>query len=184
MATATQAQMRTWARAKGMAVNERGSLSPKVVRAYAAAHTKKGTTVTRPARKKTTARAGGKATALPRARKAPAKSVRRPAAPAATAAASSAETKAPPAGKSDLAGGLRTYLGAIEMEVRAVSALSERIDVLVAQLNDVRDQQAKRLAVLDDLRASVADQGLRTFLDQLIKPRKTRVQEVVPKRLA
>ncbi len=182
MATATQGQMRTWARAKGMAVNDRGSLSPKVVQAYAAAHAKKGSTAARPARK-TAGRVTAKANPLPRARRGAAKPARRSAAPSATAIAS-AEPKAPPAGKTDLAGGLRTYLGAIEMEVRAVSSLSERIDVLVAQLNDVRDQQAKRLLVLDDLRASVADQGLRAFLDQLIKPRKTRVPEVIPKRLA
>lgn len=181
MATATQGQVRTWARARGMAVNDRGSLPAKVVRAYAAAHAKKGAAVTRPVRK-TAGRVKGKAAPLPRARKAAAKPVRRMAAPSAATQAS--DQKAPPAGKTDLAGGLRTYLGAIELEVRAVSSLSERIDVLVAQLNDVRDQQSKRLLVLDDLRSSVADPGLKAFLDQLIKPRKTRVPEVIPKRLA
>lgn len=162
-------------------MNDRGSLPTKVVRAYAAAHAKKGTTaVTRPARK-TAARVTAKATPLPRARKRSAKPVRR--APVPSAAKPAVEQKASAAGKTDLAGGLRTYLGAVETEVRAVSALSERIDVHVAQLNDLRDQQAKRLLVLDELRSSVADQSLRTFLDQLIKPRKTRVREVIPKRV-
>lgn len=103
----------------------------------------------------------------------------------APAAASKSVTKAtaPPAGSTDLAGGLRSYLGAIDLEVRAVSELSERIDALVTELNDARDQQAKRLIVLDELRASVSDGSLGTFLDQAIRPRKTRVVEVVPKRL-
>ena len=103
------------------------------------------------------------------------------AAPAATPAA--VEVAAPPAGTSDLAGGLRSYLGAIDAEVRAVSSLSERIDGLVTELNNLRDQQSKRLVVLDELRASVSDASLGAFLDQAIKPRKTRVQEVVPERL-
>lgn len=138
------------------------------------------------ARKAAAKRTAAKPAALPRARKAAAK--RTAAKPArrsvpSSAAPSVVEQKAPPAGKSDLAGGLRTYLSAIEAEVRAVSALSERIDVHVAQLNDLRDQQSKRLLVLDELRGSVADQSLRAFLDQLIKPRKTRVAEVVPKRV-
>jgi hypothetical protein len=94
------------------------------------------------------------------------------------------EVEAPPAGTTDLAGGLRTYLGAIDAEVRAVSALSTRIDALVNELNDLRDQQAKRLIVLDELRASVTDSTLGSFLDQAIKPRKTRVREVIPERLA
>ncbi|MGZ6827306.1 MAG: hypothetical protein ACXVGH_10975, partial [Mycobacteriales bacterium] len=64
-----------------------------------------------------------------------------------------------------------------------VSALSERIDALVTELNDARDQQAKRLLVLDELRASVTDGSLGTFLDGAIKPRRTRVREVVPERL-
>lgn len=90
---------------------------------------------------------------------------------------------APAAGTIDLAGGLRTYLGSIDAEVRAVSSLSERIDALVVELNDLRDQQAKRLLVLDELRASVTDQSLGSFLDAAIKPRKTRVPEIVPDRL-
>lgn len=101
----------------------------------------------------------------------------------APAAASKSTTTAPPAGSTDLAGGLRSYLGAIDLEVRAVSELSERIDALVTELNDARDQQAKRLIVLDELRASVSDGSLGSFLDQAIRPRKTRVVEVVPKRL-
>jgi hypothetical protein len=108
----------------------------------------------------------------------------RPAArPAAAADPAPVEVAAPPPGTSDLAGGLRSYLGAIDAEVRAVSSLSERIDALVAELNDLRDQQSKRLIVLDELRASVSDASLGAFLDQAIKPRKTRVREVVPERL-
>ena len=106
----------------------------------------------------------------------------RPAAARATAAAP-ATVSAPPAGSLDLAGALKAYLGQIETEVRAVSALSERIDSLVTDLNAARDEQAKRLIVLDELRASVSDGSLGSFLDQAIRPRKTRVVEVVPKRL-
>jgi hypothetical protein len=91
--------------------------------------------------------------------------------------------KAPAAGTTDLAGGLRAYLGSVEVEVRAVSSLSEQIDALVVELNDLRDQQAKRLIVLDELRASVSDKTLGSFLDSAIKPRKTRVPEVIPERL-
>ncbi|MBK5307939.1 MAG: hypothetical protein JJD92_14740 [Frankiaceae bacterium] len=109
------------------------------------------------------------------ARKAPA---RRPA--ASTAAASSS---APPAGSTDLAGGLRSLLGSVETEVRAVTALSEKIDTLVSQLNAVRDEQAKRLITLDALRGAVDDTNLGTFLDKAIRPRRARVEEVMPKRL-
>jgi hypothetical protein len=91
---------------------------------------------------------------------------------------------APAAGTIDLAAALRACLGSVDAEVRAVSLLSERIDVLVGELNDLRDQQAKRLAVLDELRVSVSDPGLEAFLAQAIKPRKTHVAEVVPDRLA
>jgi hypothetical protein len=101
--------------------------------------------------------------------------VKASAAPRAAAAASG--------GVSDLAGGLRTLLGAVEGEVRAVSSLSERIDELVADLNDVREEQAQRLLALDALRGSAKDGGLSSFLDKLIKPRPTRVPEVVPERL-
>jgi hypothetical protein len=125
------------------------------------------------------------------ARKAPAKKAARKStarkstarrAPAAASTASST-TSAPPAGSTDLAGGLRSLLGSVETEVRAVTALSERIDGLVTQLNGVRDEQAKRLLVLDALRTSVEDTNLGTFLDKAIRPRRARVTEVVPKRL-
>lgn len=102
----------------------------------------------------------------------------------ATAVGPAATVAAPPAGSSDLAGGLRNLLGAVEAEVRAVSTLSEQIDALVRQLNDVRDEQAKRLLVLDTLRTSVEDVNLGTFLDKAIRPRRARVAEVVPERLA
>src|SRR6478672_5804489 len=89
------------------------------------------------------------------ARKAPAKKAARkstarrtPAArPAAAASSSAGAVNAPPAGSTDLAGGLRSLLGAVETEVRAVTALSERIDALVTQLNATREEQAKRLIV-------------------------------------
>jgi hypothetical protein len=99
-------------------------------------------------------------------------------------ASSSAAAAAPPAGSADLAGGLRMLLSSVESEVRSVSALSERIDALVGQLNDARDEQAKRLIVLDTLRTSVQDANLGTFLDKAIRPRRTRVPEVVPERLS
>ena len=102
-----------------------------------------------------------------------------------TAAAprAAATTTAPPAGSTDLAGGLRSLLSSVETEVRAVSTLSERIDDLVRQLNDARDEQAKRLIVLDSLRGAVDDTNLGTFLDKAIRPRRTRVEEIVPDRL-
>src|SRR4051812_28859333 len=123
------------------------------------------------------------------ARRAPAKrtarktTARRPVAAATPAATSSGAVNAPPAGSTDLAGGLRSLLGSVETEVRAVSALSERIDGLVTELNAVRDEQAKRLIVLDTLRTSVQDTNLGTFLDKAIRPRRARVDEVIPKRL-
>src|SRR6059058_4795268 len=127
------------------------------------------------ARKSTARRAPAKRTARKTA-------ARRPAA-AATTTTSSAAVNAPPAGSTDLAGGLRSLLGSVETEVRAVSALSERIDGLVTELNAVRDEQAKRLGVLDTLRTSVQDTNLGTFLDKAIRPRRARVEEVIPKRL-
>ena len=130
---------------------------------------------------KATAKATAKVTAkAPRARKAT--PVKR-AAPAAARVAAAPRSEAPAPGTVDLAGGLRSYLGSIDVEVRAVSSLSERIDALVVELNDLRDQQAKRLVVLDKLRASVTDTSLGTFLEKAIKPRKTRVPEVIPARL-
>lgn len=136
--------------------------------------------------KKTTARKASARKAAPvkakRAyvRRAPLKSAG-PAASAATPAA--ARSTAAPAGSMDLAGSLRNVLSSMESEIRAVSTLSEQIDVLVGQLNDVRDEQAKRLLVLDSLRTSVQDANLGAFLDKAIRPRKTRVPEVVPERL-
>jgi len=150
------------------------------------AATRKSTARKSTAKKATPRKAVAKKTTTRKAvaRKSTAKkaTARRAAAPSAAPKAS-AKTAAPPAGSTDLAGGLRSYLGAIDLEVRAVSELSERIDALVNELNDARDQQAKRLIVLDELRASVSDQSLGSFLDQAIRPRKTRVVEVVPKRL-
>jgi len=127
--------------------------------------------------KKTTAR-------RPRKSSAPARrtSTRKATAPrkATAAAAVPAVTLS---GISDLAGGLRSFLDAIETEVRAVTGLSEEIDVLVTQLNAVREEQAQRLYALDALRGAAEDGGLTSFLDKLIRPRMPRVPEVVPDRL-
>jgi hypothetical protein len=84
---------------------------------------------------------------------------------------------------SDLAGGLKSLLGSVEGEVRAVTALSERIDRLVTELNAAREEQAQRLLALDALRGSARDGGLTSFLDKLIRPRQQRVDEVMPERL-
>ena len=136
--------------------------------------------------KKTTARKAAPAKRAAR-KAAPAKRgrpvTRSTAATAATAATTAGTASAPPAGSADLAGGLRALLSAVETEVRAVSTLSERIDELVRQLNDVRDEQAKRLEVLDTLRGAVDDTNLGQFLDKAIRPRRSRVPEVVPARL-
>ena len=132
----------------------------------------KKTTARKAAPRKTTAR---KATAR--------KASPRTAAPRATSAAATTAAGAAPAGSNDLAGSLRTMLGSMDSEIRAVSALSEKIDGLVRQLNDAREEQAKRLLVLDALRTSVEDANLGAFLDKAIRPRKTRVEEVIPKRL-
>ena len=86
-------------------------------------------------------------------------------------------------GVTDLAGGLRSLLDAVETEVRAVSRLSEHIDQLVAELNTVREVKASRLLALDALLAEVQDAGLTTYLEKLIRPRKTGVTEVIPERL-
>lgn len=129
----------------------------------------------RTATKKSTARRGRKTTST-RARRTTkaAPAAVRPAAPAASRGG----------GISDLAGGLRTLLDSIETEVRAVTGLSERIDRLVNELNACRDEQAARLTALDTLRGSVNDAGLGSFLDKAIKPRRTRVAEVIPGRLS
>ncbi|MDQ1689712.1 MAG: Histone H1-like nucleoprotein [Frankiaceae bacterium] len=143
--------------------------------------TAKKTTARKATAKKTTARKTSARKTTARKSTARKSTARKTAARKTTASAPRAS--APPAGSADLAGGLRAYLGAVDAEVRAVSALSERIDSLVADLNAARDEQAKRLIVLDELRASVSDGSLGSFLDQAIRPRKTRVVEVVPKRL-
>ncbi len=135
----------------------------------------KKTTARKTTARKTTARKASPRKAT--ARKATARKAAPRAAPAAAAGASA------PAGSNDLAGSLRTMLGSMDSEIRAVSALSEKIDGLVRQLNDAREEQAKRLLVLDALRTSVEDANLGAFLDKAIRPRKTRVDEVIPKRL-
>lgn len=117
------------------------------------------------------------------AKKTAARRPRKTAVPPVKAAPATRAPAAASGGVSDLAGGLRTLLDAVEGEVRAVSALSERIDSLVADLNDVREEQAQRLLALDALRSSAKDGGLSSFLDKLIKPRPTRVPEIVPDRL-
>jgi hypothetical protein len=113
---------------------------------------------------------------------------RRPAAKKATATKTTSAAPRPAAASvgavADLAGGLRSLLGSVEGEVRAVTKLSERIDGLVAELNAVREEQAQRLIALDTLRASAKDGGLTSFLDKLIRPRQQRVAETMPERLA
>lgn len=131
------------------------------------------------AAKKTTSRPRKKATAARRPTTRQARTPRKAAAAAPAAATAQATGK----GVADLAGGMRTLLGAIENEVRAVSALSEQIDALVAELNTRRDEQAARLLALDALQGSVTDAGLSSFLDKAIRPRRTRVPEVIPERL-
>jgi hypothetical protein len=131
--------------------------------------------------KKTTTRRPRKASAAP-ARRTASRAAKKTV-PAARAAAPAAAAAAAAGGISDLAGGLKSFLVAIETEVRAVTALSERIDGLVSELNVVREEQAQRLLALDALRASAEDGGLTSFLDKLIRPRSPRVPEVVPDRL-
>jgi hypothetical protein len=130
-------------------------------------------------RKTTTARRARKTSAP--ARRTASRSTSGSAAPRASAPVESAAV--PTIGIADLAGGLKSFLTAIENEVRAVTALSERIDGLVSELNGVREEQAQRLLALDALRASAEDGGLTSFLDKLIRPRQPRVPEVVPERL-
>lgn len=131
------------------------------------------TTSTRQPRKSTassTRRSGAVAAATPALSATSAESV--------GTAAAAADGVAP-----DLAGGLRSFLDAIETEVRAVSALSERIDGLIRQVNAARNEQAERLLALDALRSAATDGGLTSFLDKLIRPRMTRVTEEFPERL-
>ena len=129
------------------------------------------------------ARTTSRKTVARRPRKTAAKTTAKRTAPA-TASTTSTSAPASASGQvADLAGGLRTFLDAIESEVRAVTALTERIDTLVSQLNRVRGEQAQRLLALDALRGSASDAGLTSFLDKLIRPRMPRVAEVVPDRL-
>src|SRR5437016_2979172 len=129
-------------------------------------------------------RTTAKKTSARRARKRTTTTARR--AQRTTSAAATKQATAAPArsGVADLAGGLRVLLDSIESEVRAVTALSDRIDRLVAELNTARDEQGARLVALDALRGSVNDAGLGSFLDKAIRPRRTRVGEVVPQRLS
>jgi hypothetical protein len=78
----------------------------------------------------------------------------------------------------DLAGGLKSLLGAVEGEVKAVTALSGQIDDLVTKLNKARTEQGERLRALDALKSAASDGGLSSFLDKLIRPRMPRVPEV------
>jgi hypothetical protein len=112
-------------------------------------------------------------------------STRRSSTPAATRSQETPTVSETPsaAGIHDLAGGLQSFLTAIETEVRAVTGLSERIDALVTELNTVREEQSQRLLALDALRGSASDGGLTSFLDRRIRPRRPRVPEVVPDRL-
>lgn len=100
--------------------------------------------------------------------------------PSTGAAASQKDTLATPG---DLASGLRGFLDAVDTEVRACSQLSQQIDGFVADLNGVRAEQARRLAVLDDLQTEASDPQLAAFLKKVIKPTTTQVAEVVPVRL-
>jgi hypothetical protein len=177
MADPSPAEVRAWARSRGAAVNVRGPLPAALVQAYVDAHPNqtKGTPVARVAAKKVQPRkARGGAP-----RKAPAETTQAPAEPTTAAPAKAAST----AGSIDLAAGLRRLLTSVESEVREVSALSEQIDELVLELNERRDEQAKRLIVLDALRQSVDDASLGAFLEKAIRPRRTRVPEVIPERL-
>jgi hypothetical protein len=196
MTTTTPSEIRSWARARGMHVNDRGSLPAAVVAAYTAnSSPRKGTTpmataaTKRPGRKPAAPAAAGRKRSVGRkAPAAPRKATTRTqpvlTETTATAAVATPQVEAPAAGSIDLAGGLRSYLDSVKVEVLAVSALSEQIDELVAALNAARDEQATRLLVLDELREAFSDAGQYGFLDKLIKPRKTRVPEVVPPRLA
>ncbi|HVX68330.1 MAG TPA: hypothetical protein VHA79_01410 [Mycobacteriales bacterium] len=102
---------------------------------------------------------------------------RRPAAKK-TAARPAAARPAVGAQVMDLAGGLKALLGAVEGEVKAVTALSGQIDELVTKLNAAREEQAERLKALDALKGAASDGGLSSFLDKLIRPRMPRVPEV------
>jgi len=100
--------------------------------------------------------------------------------PAAKKTAARPATTRPAAGAQvmDLAGGLKSLLGAVEGEVKAVTALSGQIDDLVTKLNAARTEQAERLRALDALKGAASDGGLSSFLEKLIRPRMPRVPEV------
>jgi hypothetical protein len=182
-----------------MHVNDRGSLPAAVTAAYAArSSTPKGNTPMATAATKRTSRksastarkrtaapaATARASAAPRAQATRrARPAAKTTAPRAAAIAPAPHVDAPAAGSIDLAGGLRSYLDSVKVEVLAVSALSEQIDGLVAALNAAREEKATRLLVLDALRDAFSDAGQFGFLDQLIKPLKTRITEVIPARL-
>lgn len=88
-----------------------------------------------------------------------------------------------PGGPADLAGSLRGLLRSVDEEVQAVGELSRLIDEHVTELNALRAEQALRLGVLDELRASVQDDSLGAFLDKAVRPRGARVEEIIPERL-
>jgi hypothetical protein len=103
---------------------------------------------------------------------------RRPAAKQTAARPATRSAGASSAQVHDLAGGLKSLLGAVEGEVKAVTALSGQIDDLVTKLNAARTEQAERLRALDALKSAASDGGLSSFLDKLIRPRMPRVPEV------
>lgn len=163
---ADTAEVRRWAAKQGIELSDRGPIPRHVRDAY------------RDSRRRRSSRGTGaaaKRTARPRAKAVAA------AEPKITADAVPQTT--PGSGVPDLAGGLRTLLDLVEAEVRAVNGLSDRTDVLVAELNEVREEHAQRLLALDSLRSSATDSGLSSFLGKLIRPRSPRVAEVVPERL-
>lgn len=103
---------------------------------------------------------------------------RRPAKRSTARPAARPATGAPAVQVHDLAGGLRSLLGAVEGEVKAVTALSGQIDELVTKLNAAREEQAQRLKALEALKSAASDGGLSSFLDKLIRPRMPRVPEI------
>ena len=185
MADPRPADVRAWARSRGTAVNVRGPLPSALGQQYVDAHPNqsKGAPVARVAAKKVQPRKARRG--APRKAQ-PAAGAEAPV--ATTSAAGTTGTAAPgklasAPGSIDLAAGLRRLLTSVESEVREVSALSEQIDELVLELNERREEQAKRLVVLDALRQSVEDASLGAFLEKAIRPRRTRVPEVIPERL-
>ena len=193
-ARTSTAAVRAWAREQGLEVNERGALPAGLLLAYRSAHRTAPDTTPKeedvapaPARKTSLAKERDPAPPAQEAPSAPPPEPPQaplPQAPTPQAPAPQAPlTPAPPAGSVDLAGSLRGLLGSVDTEVRAVGLLSERIDDLVGQLNAAREEQATRLLVLDELRASVQDETLGAFLEKAVRPRRARVVEVFPERL-